>query len=263
MAGSSREHVFRQRNGPGLVPTRGSEARGPWGQRAVRWLRILLVAMAPLACTKAAPPSRPIPPSQPATSAPRETPKVQEGVASWYGPGFHGNRTSSGETYDMYQMTAAHQTLPLGTRVLVTNLENSRTVEVVVNDRGPFAKERVIDLSYSAARVLEMVGPGIARVRVEILESPRGGPTADFSMKPIHALQLGAFSREDNAKALQADLNGLLGKGSARVVQAHLGSQDVYRVRVGRFAQKEEAMAVAQDLAKRGYVVLVVPEYAQ
>src|SRR5438034_427009 len=94
---------------------------------------------------------------------------VQLGVASWYGPGFHGNRTANGEIYDQYELTAAHRTLPLGTRVMVTNLSNGRAVEVRINDRGPFVGGRAIDLSYAAACVLHVVGPGTARVRIEVL----------------------------------------------------------------------------------------------
>src|SRR5437773_7085951 len=89
---------------------------------------------------------------------------VQVGVASWYGPGFHGNRTANGEIYDQYELTAAHRSLPHGTRVMVTNLMNGRAVEVRINDRGPFVGGRVIDLSYAAARAIDMVGPGTARV---------------------------------------------------------------------------------------------------
>src|SRR5262245_28115417 len=84
----------------------------------------------------------------------------QQGIASWYGPGFHGRRTANGEVYDQYELTAAHQTLPLGTRALVTSLTNGRSVEVRINDRGPFVGGRVIDLSYGAARVIDMGGPG-------------------------------------------------------------------------------------------------------
>src|SRR5207249_8551420 len=92
---------------------------------------------------------------------------VQVGVPSWYGPGFHGNRTANGEIYDQYELTAAHPSLPLGTRVMVTNLANGRSVDVRINDRGPFVDGRAIDLSYAAARVLRMVGPGTVRVRIE------------------------------------------------------------------------------------------------
>src|SRR5215470_6781502 len=103
----------------------------------------------------------------------------QEGVASWYGPGFHGKRTANGEIYDQYELTAAHQTLPLGTRALVTSLTNGRSVEVRINDRGPFVGDRIIDLSYAAARVVGMIGPGTMPVRVEVLDGPVRVAAAD------------------------------------------------------------------------------------
>src|SRR2546427_12403964 len=94
---------------------------------------------------------------------------VQVGVASWYGPGFHGNRPANGEIYDQFELTAAHPSLPLGTRAMVTNLANGRAVEVRINDRGPFVDGRAIDLSYAAARTIGLVGPGTGRVRIELL----------------------------------------------------------------------------------------------
>src|SRR5262249_56845256 len=110
--------------------------------------------------------SRVSPHAEPIDARPGVT---QVGTASWYGPGFHGNRTASGEVYDQYDLTAAHQTLPLGSHVVVTNLQNGRAVEVRINDRGPFVKGRTIDLSYAAARSLGMIGPGTVPVRVEVL----------------------------------------------------------------------------------------------
>jgi rare lipoprotein A len=99
---------------------------------------------------------------------------TQEGVASWYGDPFHGRRTASGETYDMDAMTAAHRTLPFGTVLQVVNLDNGRTVQVRVNDRGPYIDGRVIDVSRRAARELDMVGSGTARVYVTVVEpAPR------------------------------------------------------------------------------------------
>ena len=97
---------------------------------------------------------------------------VWEGTASWYGPGFHGRRTASGEVFDMYDYTAAHPFLPFGTRVRVTNLANHRSVVVRINDRGPHAKNRIIDLSYQAAKKIGMIGPGTAKVRVEVVAYP-------------------------------------------------------------------------------------------
>jgi rare lipoprotein A len=96
------------------------------------------------------------------------------GIASWYGPGFHGNRTASGEIYDMYAMTAAHKTLPFGTIVRVVDLDTGRSVVVRINDRGPFIKGRIIDLSYAAAQKLGMVEKGLAKVGLKIVKWPKG-----------------------------------------------------------------------------------------
>lgn len=106
---------------------------------------------------------------------------TQTGIASWYGEPFHGRRTASGAVYDMEKMTAAHRALPFGTRIRVENVDNGRSTEVEVNDRGPFARGRILDVSHAAARALGMIGPGTARVRITILDpgdplvSPRGG----------------------------------------------------------------------------------------
>src|SRR5437016_8973146 len=97
---------------------------------------------------------------------------TESGVASWYGHPYHGRRAANGEIYDMEKMTAAHRTLPFGTWVLVTNLGNSKTVEVRITDRGPFIDGRIIDLSHAAARAIDLIGPGTARVRVEIISAP-------------------------------------------------------------------------------------------
>jgi len=94
----------------------------------------------------------------------------QTGVASWYGKPFHGRKTSSGETYNMMALTAAHPTLPFGTVVRVTNLKNKKSVKVKINDRGPFKKGRIIDLSYSAARTIGLTGPGTGKVKVEVVK---------------------------------------------------------------------------------------------
>ena len=99
-------------------------------------------------------------------------PYYQVGIASWYGPGFHGNRTASGEVYDMYAMTAAHRTLPFGTIVRVVDLDTGKSVVVRINDRGPFVEGRIIDLSYAAAVELGMVKKGLARVGIQILKWP-------------------------------------------------------------------------------------------
>lgn len=114
-----------------------------------------------------------VPVTQPVTpaTAPVVRP-AQNGMGSWYGPGFHGKVTAGGTVFDQHALTAAHRTLPLGTRVLVTNTKNGKSVEVTITDRGPYAKDRIIDLSYAAAQTLGMLGSGAVPVRIEILDEP-------------------------------------------------------------------------------------------
>ncbi|MCY4476883.1 MAG: septal ring lytic transglycosylase RlpA family protein [Gammaproteobacteria bacterium] len=126
---------------------------------------------------------------------------VETGIASWYGEDFHGKPTAMGEPYNMYAMTAAHKTLPLPTRVRVTNLENGRSAELRVNDRGPFVGDRVIDLSYNAARELGVYRSGTARVRVEALEAG-GSPEPSPAAGAFTYLQTGAFAYRENAAKL-------------------------------------------------------------
>jgi peptidoglycan lytic transglycosylase len=122
-------------------------------------------------CATAPPPTIAAVPARPEAAAPPHTPRVIEtGTASWYGKAHHGRKTASGEIFDMNELTAAHPTLPLGSRVLVTNVFNNRTVEVRINDRGPVIKNRIIDLSYAAARALGAVGDGVFPVRIAIIE---------------------------------------------------------------------------------------------
>lgn len=140
----------------------------------ILWL-ILLLTVAGCATARTDPTpaaSRPrasVPPSRPRPPAVRPGSFEQTGEASWYGRQHHGKPTASGETYDMHKLTAAHPSLPLGTRVLVTNLDNGRTVEVRINDRGPFVSGRVLDLSYAAARRLGAIGDGVVPVGLKVL----------------------------------------------------------------------------------------------
>ena len=120
--------------------------------------------------------SIPAPPSSPAAP-----PRIQTGRASWYGPPHHGRKTASGEIYDMNQLTAAHRTLPLGTRVRVTNVGNGRSVVVRINDRGPFIDGRIIDLSQAAAREIGAIGAGVVSVQLEVLEAAAAEPSLPAS----------------------------------------------------------------------------------
>jgi rare lipoprotein A len=133
------------------------------------------------ALVKAPPSEMRAPPPAPGPEAPRPAPKVAPrpaettGTASWYGKAHHGQPTASGETYDMHALTAAHRSLPLGTRVFVTNVKNDRSVEVRINDRGPFVRGRILDLSYAAARELGSLSDGVFRVKLRVLDEPVGG----------------------------------------------------------------------------------------
>jgi len=186
---------------------------------------------------------------KPVTAPP--TGYVEVGEASWYGPGFHGRMTSSREIFDMEDLTAAHQTLPFGTMVEVTNLENSRTVTVRINDRGPFVKNRIIDLSYAAARMLGLVGPGTARVRLEVVgfENRELG-----SEKEKTIIQLGSFLNPDRARALYQNLKEKYPQVFISTYQAFSG-QIFYRVRL-RARSEEEAQLLARELSSAGYPVL-------
>ena len=164
---------------------------------------------------------------------------VEEGVASWYGVPFNGRRTSNGEIYDMHEMTAAHRTLPFNCVVRVTNLNNGKQTEVRINDRGPFVANRVIDLSMSAAQAIEMIGPGTANVRLEILSGPN--PNVGF-----FAVQIGAFKVQENAERLKAQMEATYPPVSIATYDSPNGT--FYRVRVGRLPSEDAAQKLADKL---------------
>lgn len=176
----------------------------------------------------------------------------ERGVASWYGRKFHGRRTSSGEPYDMHAMTAAHKTLPLPTWVRVTHLSNGRSIVVRVNDRGPFVDNRLIDLSYAAARELGIVDAGTGLVEVEALDfdapaTARGGGTAT---EPLY-MQVGAFAERSNADRRLSQLESA-GLAGAFVVRADTGRGAVYRVRLGPIDSVETFDRITAQLADAG-----------
>jgi len=164
---------------------------------------------------------------------------VEEGMASWYGAPFDGRRTSNGEIYDMHQFTAAHRTLPFGSVVRVTNLNNGLQTQIRVNDRGPFVGNRVIDLSYSAAQAIQMVGPGTANVRLEVIGGPN--PRVGF-----FAVQVGAFLSPENATRFRERLSARY--SPVTVVNFDSPKGMFYRVRVGRFPTEDAAEQLATNL---------------
>lgn len=213
---------------------------------------------------------------------------AEEGVASWYGHPYHGRRTSNGEIYDMDHLTAAHLSLPFDTWVRVTNLENGRGVDVRINDRGPFLKNRVIDLSRAAAQSIHMIGPGTARVRVEVVGVPgepdeaKGGqpvpPTqvsympsgtplavGDSSLPPgagpvgeadpdrcpggpFYAVQVGSFRDAENAERMRGKMTELY--GVARLLEVDTGQGPLFRVVVGQVSDGAAAQRLLERLGQ-------------
>jgi len=167
----------------------------------------------------------------------------ETGVASWYGYPYHGRTAASGEVYDMETMTAAHPTLPFNTEVRVINLENNKSVEVRIMDRGPFVEGRIIDLSHAAARALGMVQPGTVPVRVEVISIPEVETTDRF------AVQVGAFRDKGSAERVRMRMQARY--GVARLVMRD-ADPVVWRVWVGSEASEEEARALSQRLRQRG-----------
>jgi len=194
----------------------------------------------------------------------------QRGIASWYGKKFHGRKTSSGEIYNMYKMTAAHKTLPIPVNVRVKNLTNGRSIVVRVNDRGPFIEGRIIDLSYAAAQKLDIIGTGTARVEINTLipgqreSTPvvRTIPLADRVAEdtPLF-IQVGSFGLEFNAINLLRDLRDS-NELAASISELETNGGLFYRVRVGPLYDIDEANAVIRRLRGKGFnaVRIVVSE---
>ena len=180
---------------------------------------------------------------------------MERGVASWYGPGFHDNKTSNGERYDMYGMTAAHKTLPLPSWVEVTNLRNGRSITVRVNDRGPFKDGRIIDLSYTAAEKLDMLRDGTTFVEVRAVTADPATGQSTGAASPMQPSQLfvqaGAFQTEANATNLLSKL-GREGLGRSFVRQDTVGGKTLFRVRIGPIDNVAEFDRVVARLRELG-----------
>lgn len=156
----------------------------------------------------------------------------QKGIASWYGPDFHGKKTANGETYNMYSYTAAHKTLPFNTLVEVTNLNNNKKVVVRINDRGPFVKNRIIDLSYAAAKKINMLGPGTAPVLLKIVKTPH--------TKESFYIQVGSFESKINAYKTYFTLIKM-GFKDSKVYQVEINNKLYWRVTSGIYNSIERA----------------------
>ncbi len=233
----------------------------------------LLLAFGLLLSCAAAPP-----PPAPRPAGPRGAPKPyvvdgkiyrplpharnfkQRGIASWYGKKFHGRKTSSGEVYDMHAMTAAHKTLPLGTYVRVRHLKNNKMITVRINDRGPFVRNRIIDLSYTGAQKLGIVGPGTGPVEVVALGAaaqPNTATTGPQTFVPLDyesgrfTIQVGAFKIRANAENYARRLKRRYKNVHVKVVND--GRETYYKVRIGRVTSLTKAVAYEQQLIQHGF----------
>jgi rare lipoprotein A len=215
------------------------------------WKLLLLSVTVICLAACSLPPSR-IPPP---ITAPRAS---QTGIASWYGPGFHGKTTASGVIYNQHELTAAHQTLPLGTRVLVTNLDNGRSIEVLINDRGPFAKGRIIDLSYAAAETLGMIGPGTIPVRIEVVTSSTEKVSV-IKDSLDYTLQLGSFSVLENARQLRDLVASQFSE--VAIVPLNTSTSTFYRVQLGKFSTRSSAEEQARRVTQAGYPVVILEKW--
>jgi rare lipoprotein A len=235
--------------------TRGVRA----GRRLPGLAAISLAAIFLIGCAGRQPAAnrQPAPPVQPGPEPPAETAKsdaspviptprtgvpFEEGKASWYGAPFHGRQASDGEIYDMNKLTAAHRTLPFNTMVRVTNLNNGKSTTVRITDRGPFVDNRIIDLSYAAAREIESVGPGVVPVRLEILSAI--DPTVGF-----FTVQIGAFRDRANAERLRDRLSSSYSPVAIQSFESPGGSY--YRVHVGKVSGEDAAKKLGEQLHQR------------
>ncbi|MDP2644316.1 MAG: septal ring lytic transglycosylase RlpA family protein [Desulfobacterales bacterium] len=184
----------------------------------------------------------------------------QRGVGSWYGKQFHGKKTSNGEVYDMYAMTAAHKTLPLGTHVNVKNLSNNREVVVRINDRGPFVQGRIIDLSFTAAKEIGIVRPGTAPVEIvalggQVTAAASGSAAKTYAPLDYYSgrftIQVGAFKNRKNAENLVKKLDRKY--NYAQVTPYNNGEEIFYRVRAGLATNLKKAQEYEEILIKDGY----------
>jgi len=220
--------------------------RGGGGCRILERIATWLAASALLsACSTTRPP----------TPAPAPL-SARIGVASWYGPGFNGRPTASGEIYNQEDLTAASATLPLGTEVVVTNLENGRSIALRINDRGPFVKGREIDLSHRAAGILGIVRPGTARVRIDVVRAP--SPRSLGAATGGYFVQVGAFAQAADAERLRRRLAADYSDVSVEELGA--GDRRFYRVRMGSFDTRDQAQQRALQSARLGLPIVVVRE---
>lgn len=191
--------------------------------------------------------STPISLSTPSTIETKNTPLfLEEGEASWYGPNFHGKKTANGETYDMYKATAAHRTLAFNSVVRVTNLANGKSVDVRINDRGPYAKDRIIDLSKEAADRIGMIQSGTATIRLELLSGTAPDMDTFCSLCESFAIQIAAYKNLFDANLEKDKIKG------AYIIESIAENNKIYRIFYGKYDNRKDAEDALKRLRKEG-----------
>ena len=221
-----------------------------------RLLLLLLILPVVFSCAKKSVESTAIPPGEVPPGGYVEEGSTQVGTASWYGIEEHNNHAANGERFSKYAYTAAHKSLPMGTVVRVTNMENGRDVIVKINDRGPFVRGRIIDLSYTAAQSIGMVEEGTVEVKVEVISTPstRGGSYFDA----LYTVQVASFTDKGNALSLKKELDTEY--DDVRVESIEVSGDSYWRVRVGRYEEKQDADDTASRLRTDGHYGRVIME---
>ena len=179
--------------------------------------------------------------------------QTQTGAASWYGSKYHGRKTSSGERYNKNDMTAAHKTLPFGTKVRVTNLANNESVILRINDRGPFVGKRIIDVSEVAARKLDMHRKGVANVKVEVIEiEGKAVAAATPATTEVYSIQKGIYSSEELALQQTERLKAFDKHLTVELMEEKVEGKKLHRLKIGRFEDKQHAEAFNELLKDEG-----------
>jgi rare lipoprotein A len=185
----------------------------------------------------------------PANAYSESYPEATYAVASWYGPYFHGRQTASGEIFDMYNFTCAHKEYPFGTKLKIINLSNNRSVNCLVNDRGPFIEGRDLDLSYATAKEIGMIEPGVSIVKVEYIKE-------NNKYMRSFTIQVGSFKEISNAMGLKEAIEQRYNR--VYITEAYVDGDKYYRVRIGKINGKDEAYHLAKVIEKEGYDVMIV-----
>ncbi len=200
-------------------------------------------------------------------SAPRSVvrpPETGYMIASWYGPKFHGRLTASGEKFNMHAMTCAHKEFAFGTRLRVTYLKSRRSVVVTVNDRGPFIRGRDLDLSYAAAREIDLIKEGVGKVKIQYLGRDTKyvkvvSPMPATALKGTFTIQAGSFKERSNAERLKKGLK--IRYKDVYISTVHINNEKFYRVRVGSFNRRELAYSFAKTMAEEGYSIFITGKH--